>query len=269
MTKDMTEKEKKLKNFAKSVIDDPVYKKEIEYLLSKLNLTEIEVIQAYVDYDMDVFAYENEIYEPMAMRVVLHLHNLLVGSWHQDRQRIILEMVKNTQAKSIVDVGFGVPTKYVREYVLKNKDIKLTLVDLYDSALIFSEALFDYLDPSWKERITLQKYDMNSQEFIGEFDCYIFQDSIEHTKDPTSYLSKTVKLSPSHSEFVLSLPIGSHVPVHYIVWETKEEAEKWLNKCGLEIIGFQEIRVDPGVDLFAEQLKDNFYNIIVRCKKKN
>ncbi|MCH8078717.1 MAG: hypothetical protein IIA06_02925, partial [Proteobacteria bacterium] len=36
-------------------------KEEIKKVLAELNLTEEEVIQSYVNYDMDVFAYKNEI----------------------------------------------------------------------------------------------------------------------------------------------------------------------------------------------------------------
>src|SRR3989344_525206 len=171
-------KEKKLRDFALSVMNYPEYKEEIDYLISKLNLTKLDVIQAYVDYDMDVFAYENEIYESLAMRMALHLHYLLNGSWHQDRQNSILRMIKLCQPKSIVDMGFGTPTKYIRDFVLKEK-IKLTLVDLYDSAFKFTEVLLGYLDSNWKNIVQFKKLDMNTHKYFGDFEVYIFQDSIE------------------------------------------------------------------------------------------
>lgn len=262
-----TEKESKLRGFAKSVISNSKYKNEIKYILNELNLSEEEVIQAYINYDLDVFTYSNEVYESLAMRVVLHLHNLLTGSWHQDRQRAIFDMLKDIKTKSIVDVGFGVPTRYVREYILKDKDTRLTLVDLYESAFIFSKALLQYLDPDWQKTITFKESDMDTQEFVGEFNCYIFQDSIEHTKKPTDYLQKTIKLSPSNAKFVMSIPIGSPVPVHYIAWRNKNEAKEWLQKCGLKVDKSEKVFVNPEVDLFAEQLGEEFYNLIVQCSK--
>lgn len=264
---DKTMKEQKLREFANSVLHDPVHKDELDYLLKYLNLSEKEVLQAYVDYNMDVFAFENEIYESLAMRMVLHLHNLLPGSWHQDRQRVVLEMLQQTGAKTIVDVGFGVPTRYVREYVLKNKGVHLGLADLFDSAFTFAEALLEYLDPGWKRRIDFMKYDMDTQDFIGEYDCYIFQDSVEHTKDPTTYLTKTVKSALQYTQFVMSIPVGPIIPVHYIVWKDSEEVEAWLKKCGLEILNSEKVYINPEVDLFAEQLDEKFYNLLVRCRK--
>ena len=163
---DKIDKEQQLRKFALSVIDSPKYRNEISYILSKTKLTKEEVISAYLHYDMDIFAYENEIYDSLAMRVVLHLHNLLEESWHKDRQISILNMLKNLDVKSVVDMGFGVPTKYVRDIILKKKIIKLTLVDIYDSAFKLSEVLLDYLDDSWKDIVSFKKLDMNTHEFV-------------------------------------------------------------------------------------------------------
>ena len=63
------EKEQKLRDFAKSSLDNPKYKNKIKKILSKLKLSEDEVVQAYADYDMDIFAYKNEIYKSIALRV--------------------------------------------------------------------------------------------------------------------------------------------------------------------------------------------------------
>lgn len=261
------EKEAKLRQFALSVLNDPEYKQEINYILSKLKLSKEKVIQAYINYDMDISAYENEIYESLAMRAVLYLHNLLRGSWHQERQQAVLYMLKIANPKSIVDMGFGVPTKYIREYILKQRT-KLVLIDFYESAFQFSKILLDYLDYSWKEFISFKKLDMNTHEFVGKFDCYIFQDSIEHVKNATEYLSKTIKSAPLNSKFILSLPIGPLVPVHTISWKSNEEVRKWLDNCGLKINTEKEVHVNPKVDLFAEQFEKEFYNLIVICTKK-
>ncbi len=260
-------KERKLREFASSVFDYPGHKEELHFLLNKLNLSKEEVIQAYLDYDMDIFEYENEIYESLPMRFVLHLHNLLKGSWHQERQNSVLEMVRLAKPKSIVDVGFGVPTRYLREYVLGQKT-KTMLIDLYESALRFSEAMLDYLEPKWRSFVSFRKLDMNNHGFIGEFDCYVFQDSIEHVRDAKGYLTKIVKLSKTNSKFILSLPVGPWVPVHKISWDTPGDVEKWLGDCGLRVDRKTEIHVNPKVDLFAEQFEKEFYNLIVLCSKK-
>lgn len=259
--------EQKLREFAKSVLNYPEHKQELQHVFSELNLSEEDIIQVYVNYDIDIFAYENEIYESLPMRAVLYLHYLLKGSWHQDRQNAILEMIENVKPKSIVDMGFGAPTKYIKEYGLKNKT-KLVLVDMYESAFKFAQVLLDYWDSSWKDFISFKQLDMNTHEFVGAFDCYIFQDSIEHVQNSTQYLTKTVQMSPDDANFVLSLPLGPKVPVHTISWNTDKEAIEWLDKCGLKVNNSKKVYINPKVDLFAEQLDEELYNLIVECTKK-
>ena len=261
-------KETKLREFAKGVIEHSEYKAEIKKILGKLGITEEEAIQDYVNYDLDVNAYSNEIYESLGMRMVLHLHNLLERSWHQERQQTILEMLSGLEnVKSIVDMGFGVPIRYVKEYVLKNKNLKLTLVDMYDSAFDFSRVLLDSWSENWRDQIEFKKLDMNSHEYVGDFDVYIFQDSIEHVEKATEYLSKTVKLAPKSAKFVLSLPIGPKVPSHFISWKTGQEAGEWLKKCGLTFGRSKKVYVNRDVDLFADNLGGLFYNWIVECER--
>lgn len=264
---DIKVKEEKLKEYANSVMEYPEYKKEIDYLLEKLGLSKEEVIKSYLEYDTDISAYENEIYEYLAMRMVLHLHYLLKGSWHQDRQRIVLEMVKEAKPKSLVDMGFGTPTRYIREYILKDK-VKTVLSDLYESAFDFSKVLLNYLDKSWKEFISFRKLDMNTHEYPGNFDCYIFQDSIEHVKKAGEYLSKIVVQSPPNSKFIFSLPIGPLMECHTTSWSTKDEAVDWLKKHGLKIVRSEEAHINKDVDLFAEQIKGEFYNFVALCVKQ-
>jgi 2-polyprenyl-3-methyl-5-hydroxy-6-metoxy-1,4-benzoquinol methylase len=261
-------KEQKLREFTKSVIRDSRYKEEIKYLLRYFNLTEEQLIQEYVNYDLDVFDYENEIYKPLAMRLVLHVHNLLEGSWHQNRQNTILEFFKKIDYDTAVDVGFGVPTKYLRSYLANKSTKKFTLVDLYESAFDFAKALLSKLSDSWKKTINFEKADMNKMDYIGDYDVYLFQDSIEHTKDPTTYLKNTVSSSPSDSKFILSLPIGPAVPCHYIEFKEKDFAIKWLEDSGLKIEESKDVFVNPKVDLFAIDLDKEFYNFIVLCSKK-
>ncbi len=260
-------KTQKLRDFANSVFENPSVKDEIFFLLRKLKLTKEEIIKSYINYDLDITTYDNEIYESLSMRFVLYLHYLLKGSWHQDRQNSVLRLVNKAKPKSIVDMGFGAPTKYIREYVLK-KRIKLVLTDLYTSAFEFSSALFEFLDKDYRNFITFKQIDMNKHTYPGDFDCYIFQDSIEHVDNSTKYLYKIVNESPDKSKFIFSLPIGPLMRLHTISWETKEDAFNWLERSGLIIEDYDEVFVNPKVDLFAEQIEKEFYNLVVLCKKK-
>jgi len=259
-------KRKKLKDLANSVFDDSNHKEEITYFMKKLNLDKDKIIKSYIDYDTGMLEYDNNIYESLSLRAALYLHYLLKNSWHQKRQQVILDILNKSQSKRLVDVGFGAPTKYIREYVLKNKDVTLTLLDLYNAAFEFAETIFEFLDSSYKKSIDFKKYDMNSFEYIGDYDTYIFQDSIEHINNPTKYLKMIIKKSPKNSKFILSLPICPLIPSHYIAWENNDEAISWLKECGLKIEFAKEVHVNPKVDLFAEDLNDP-YNYIILCSK--
>jgi len=266
---DIKIKEEKLREFALSVFENPAHKEEIEYLLKSLSFSKEDIIKSYINYDLDINTYGNEIYESLEMRFVLHIHNLLEGSWHIERQQSIIDFLKKINPSNIVDMGFGVPMKYVREIILKDKSIKLILSDMYESAFEFSKVLLNYLDSSWKDQISFKKIDMNTHEYPGDFDCYIFQDSIEHVNNATEYLTKVVKQSPINSKFILSLPIGPKVPIHTIFWKTEEDAELWLNKCGLKVIEKKLVYLNPDLDLFASELKNEFYNLVVVCEKSS
>lgn len=260
-------KKSKLLAFARNVISDPSNQDEINYLLDKLNLTQGDVIKAYLDWDLDPDAYGNEIYSSIPLRFAMYLHYLLKGSWHEVRQNEIINLLNKNQSKSIIDVGFGAPQKYIKE-ILLNKEIKLTLAEFDDSALVFGKAILDYWDTNWKDSIELRKYDMDSEKYAGDFEIYMFQDSIEHTKNPTKYLSDLVEQSPINSKFIFSLPIEVEnvaTGSHYMSWQSETDAIRWLNECGLSVAYSRLIEMNPEVDIFAENM--DFYECIYECEK--
>lgn len=108
---------------------------------------------------------------------------------------------------------------------------------------------------------------MQDVNAIGDYDTYLFQDSIEHVPDPTNCLKDYVKVSPQHANFILSLPIGPLIPAHFIEWQNDEEALQWLEDCGLKVQQYEKIWVNPAVDLFAEPLGSDHHNLIVLCAK--
>lgn len=266
---DKKEKKQKLKGFAVSIIENPKHKKEIDYILKNLNLTKEKVIQAYLDYDMDTSVYENKIYESLVMRVVLHVHNLLKESWHEERQKEVLRILNEMKGiKTIVDMGFGTPQRYVKDFVFKNKNIRLELVDLYESAIQFGKILLDFWNPSWNKQVNFKKLDMNTHKFIGKFDVYVFQDSVEHVDNSTEYLKKTVNLAPKNARFIFSLPIGPPPPVHTIAWYSVKELKKWLSECGLKVNKTKRIDLNQKVDLFAAPFEKESYEVIMECEKR-
>jgi hypothetical protein len=261
-------KEEKLIKLANSVLDSAQYKTHFEQLLNKLQLTRQVVIKGFLDYNLDIFSPEgNEIYLSPENRVVLHLHNLIEGSWHIERQQVIWDFLQKTSAKRIADIGFGVPSLYVKNILSEDNAMSIALCDHYPTAFEFAKTLISLWSDNWVNKISFIKTDMDALDFIGPFDLYIFQDSIEHTLEPTAYLKKYVDLSPANSFFLISLPLGPIIPRHYIAWETNEEAQAWLNDCGLQVIFQRNVYVNLAVDLFAEELGDNFNDYYVLCRK--
>lgn len=108
---------------------------------------------------------------------------------------------------------------------------------------------------------------MDKNEFVGDFDLFIFQDSIEHTHHPEEYLDTYVQLSYPSVKFLISLPIEPIIPRHFIAWETEEETLSWLTQRGLRVEASKSIFVNPSVDLFAEEIDENYCDFIVLCSK--
>ena len=262
-------KKEKLIYLANSVLDDARFFAEFKNILYNLKLTRPEVIDSFLEYNLNIYSNDgNKVYNSLANRVVLHIHNLLAGSWHIDRQKTIQKLIKKANPRHVADIGFGVPSQYVKNMVIRENRFKLTLCDLYDSAFVFAETLLNIWDDNWLGKIGFLKTDMDNHDFVGKFDLYIFQDSIEHTHYPAVYLHKYVKLSDNNARFLFSLPIGPIIPRHFIAWETVDEAMDWLDKCGLIVEAHEQVFVNPDIDLFAEQLGEDYCNLIILCAKK-
>lgn len=260
-------KKEKLIKLAKSVLNHPKHKDEFQSLMALLGVNESEIMRDYIHYNLNIRAFSNEIYELLSMRFVLHIHNLLQRSGHQERQVVISEFVAMTGANTVADVGFDVPTLFVKE-ALQTRRLNITLCDDERSSFIFAQALLGLWDLRWRDVISFKQTDVDASHFIGDFDTYIFKDSLQHFSDPTYYLYNCVKQSPAHAQFVLSVPIGPIISSHYMAWSTKKEAIAWLDLCGLEIKVQREVHVNPAVDLFAEPFGYKFYDLIALCDKK-
>jgi len=264
--------EKKLVSLAESVIHGKKYSNEFSYLLRKFKITEKELVRGVVNYTLNVREMKNEEYSSNTMRMVLYLHNLVDGTYHQLRQRAVVDFIKNINPNTAIEVGFGVPSRYVFDLTLKYGKPKLLLIDADVSAIDFAKVLLEYKNPKWMERVDFKVMNMDDQEFVGRAGAYIFMDSIEHTKDPTKYLRKLVRLSPQDSCFIFSLPISSirmFKHMHHMEWINENDAEKWLNKCGLFIRKKIIAKPNPKVDFFADLLGGTFYNIVVLTDKIN
>ena len=75
---------KKLWNLAEKTLESEEHKDEFRYLLDRFNLSKEEILEMVMKYTFsrDI---TNAEYASIAMRVVLHLHNLIPGSYHQKK----------------------------------------------------------------------------------------------------------------------------------------------------------------------------------------
>lgn len=261
-------KKNQLKQLAQSVLSNPAYKTELKLISKRFNVSQEEIVDAYISYDLDISTFDNAVYSPLVMRFVLHLHNLLEGSWHIDRQKSILTFLKQINPHSIIDLGFGVPTQYIR-WFLSHDNTQLTLCDISENAVFFAKSLLEAWGHNWENKIDFITSDMSLlAQKPTNYECYLFQDSIEHVGNPTECLINFVQHSPKNAYFLLSLPIGPKIPMHTIAWETLKEADVWIEKCGLKLLAYNKVRTNPEVDLFASEVSEGFLNYIVLCNKK-
>lgn len=259
-------KREKLIELFNSTLHDGKSSKELKFLISKYNDSSSSLREMFINYNLDILSFGNEIYKKKEMKMVLHLHNCINGSWHQDRQKTLIELIDYLKPKTIADIGFGVPSRYVKNIIEQHADICLTLADRDNDAIEFVKILMSYWDTDWIKNIKLVYYDIDSNIYIGDYDLYIFQDSIEHTLDPTAYLKLIVDHSPAESRFILSLPIAPLLPMHSISWNTKEDAKAWLKAAGLTINKEKQVYINPHIDLFADNMPD-FSDLYVLCSK--
>ncbi len=264
----MTSQRKILLEYISSIWDQTEYGSILSQIASKTNIKKQEIIDGFLDYNLNINDNKgNAVYKPLVNRFVLYIHNLITGSWHIDRQATVLEMVKMVMPTTMADIGFGVPSQYTKQLIIEHKKTKLTFFDLYDSAFIFAKHLLDLWDQDWNQYISLQKTDMNTNEYIGDFDLYLLQDSIEHTQNPTQYLTMLINNAPEQAKFIISLPIGPIFPRHYMAWATDDMAIEWLQKCGLQIKQQKNVYVNPKIDLFAKTLSPDYHDLYALCYK--
>lgn len=264
------ERKTELNQLAAKVLSLPQYSQEFEHLFSELSITQEEVIRAFITWDLDPDAYGNEFYDSIPVRFAMHLKNRAPGAWHIKRQQATVDLLRQKPFSSLVDVGFGVPQQYVQKVVLKQEGVHCTLLDIYESAITFGQALVQYWDKSWQQKVTLKQHDMNSGKAVGQFDVYLLQDSIEHTKNPAAYLNSLVKQAPSHARFIFSLPINvgsEHEPSHFIGWSSDAEAKDWLEQSGLQVMSTTPIKPDVNVDIYARSLNKDYFQLIADCIK--
>ena len=260
----------KLKQLIKEVMEDPEYGPKMRCVMKSCDLDLEELTAAVLDYTLQMEELTNEFYSSSAARAALYLHSLVRTSYHQLRQQVVIKYLEQlpTQAPHIVEIGFGVPSRYATEYLSVTTASQLTLIDLDYKAITFGQAVFRCSDPGLLDRVNFRMLNMDDMEYVGNFDAYLFLDSIEHTRDPTGYLRLTVERAPNDARFILSLPICPNpTKMHFIEFLTRDDSLAWLRDCGLHVEVENVVEPIPTTDFFAARIKGGFRNSMVLCRK--
>ena len=161
----------------------------------------------------------------------------------------------------------GKEGKVVKEYL--KKDVKIMLGDFDQTSIGFAEKVISHWEPDWKQKVSLSKFDLNKDRLPPDHDVYIFQDSIEHADNPSLVLKNFVSDATIKANFIFSLPIEieNPIPEHHIFWKNTNEAMNWLEKCGLEIISNESVKMNKEVDIYSTFLHPDFSELIVLARK--
>lgn len=214
--------------------------------------------------------YENDRYRKTVARLTLYFHNLVEGTYHWERHKLAASFLRQVKSKNFMDVGYGVPGPYLFEYLRQEPAAQATLLDQDPTAADFSRVVFENEAPDFLPRVKFGVYDMNTEDYPGDADAYLYLDSIEHTKRPTEYLKMLVDKSCPGSNFIFSLPVCTMQGLegfHYAEWLTDEVARKWTEDAGLQIVAQGTAYPNPAVDYFAELTPGGYHNYLVLGQK--
>lgn len=260
--------QRKVEQLLDKVLTNPRDSEEIRYLQEKLNISREQVVAAWVYWDFAIRTYSNDAYDSAALRLVMHLHNRLPGSWHEKRQWVISKYLRDIAPQSICEIGFGVPQNFVKEF-LGRKDIRIFLGEFEETSLSFARTLLPYWDPHWENKISLEIFDMNKDALPSGYQAIVFQDSIEHADSPTETLQRYVEAADLGAYFLFSLPIEieNPIPEHHICWKSEQDILTWLKSAGLNPIAHEAILMDHEKDLFALSLHPEFREVAILAQK--
>lgn len=246
----------------------PKIQKLMEFFRVDADTLKQEVLSYTLDKGVD--GYVNDRYRKIASRLTLFFHNIVRGTYHAKRHELVLSFLRQIKANKLMDIGYGVPGPYLLTYLAENPEAIITLADQDQSAEEFARGVFLVENPELLERVDFRTYDMNTEDYPGDAEVYIYLDSIEHTKRPTEYLHKMVKEVKTGSYFIFSIPICPMTGLegfHFAEWLTDDDAREWVQDAGLKIMGERAAHPNPEVDYFAELVEGGYHNYLVLGQK--
>ncbi len=247
---------KKINSSINTFTSDPLW----NHLLDHFKISQESVSKAYFDYEYDVYAFGNEIYNSLEIRLVLYLLSKKLGGWHVKKQNIVDSWLTKLWPCDLVDIGFGVPQKYHLNKTIKNGHGSIALVEYNQLSLDFAKEVFLF------SKIDLDNIFLLNGGFFETSirtklnvspNTWIFLDSLEHFQSPEAILEECISVSRDKTNYILSLPLGECVPVHTCSWDNKDEAIRWLRKLGFQIIDYSILHPNPDIEWFVHSLKDH------------
>lgn len=257
----------KVKQTALRTMSVPEIRVVVDQLNEALGTADEDIIKAWLIWDAEKEYHGNEMYNSEAMRVAMYLHNFIPGSWHEKRQELVLSAIKNLKPKSICEMGFGTPQKYVK-YATEHGS-KLLLSDVDISSINFAKIIFESQSIKWRNKVQFGIVDMDRDSIPSDYQVYIFQDSLEHAIQPKSVLTQLVSNVEKGVNFLFTLPIEIDKPVkeHNICFTSSDQCIRWVEDCGLQISRHEDIQINREVDLFAQKLHPQYHELLILAHK--
>lgn len=270
-------KELRLSTLARSLFDRFAH---LTMLHQELGISQEEIIKTFLAYNTGFSSIENGIYSPLAVRLVMHMHNTCPGSWHEQRQLWIRDKLRNLPSGEIVDFGFGSPQSYVLDSLSRSDGHRIILADKYPEAFAFAEKYLEYLYKIhsnnscalYNGRIRFAQIDFDQdfsalETLVRQASIIIAQDSLEHATNPRLTFEKISLSAQAKTKILLSMPIGdpAQFGFHNIGWQSESEAIGWIQNFGWVVTDFQPIAMNPDIDIFAEDL--DLIELLVEAQK--
>lgn len=237
-------------------------KAEFTYVFKKFGFGVDELLERVLFYTLDLAKVSNKDYfNSFPMRACMRMHMLAQGSYHGEKNKAVQKILSNSKIKSIIEFGFGIPS----DYVFASKNQRITLTDFDPEAIAYSKAILEHHNPNYAKNVDFKLVDLNTGQYPGDYDAYVFLDSLEHVDNPTEHLRKLVSLMPTGAHLVTSLPIAKidmMAHAHHIEFRSATSIVTWLESAGLIVVTAIPVTPNPAVDFFASQIEGGYVDLL-------
>jgi ubiquinone/menaquinone biosynthesis C-methylase UbiE len=262
--------------FYKTILDEK-HRVMFAKIFTKYDVDQTKLKQAFFDYNLSLgedYVGGNAFYSEIYASLVLMIHGFAKESYHEIREQTAQKLITASGGTRIAEIGYGYPSPHIIELLKESSVQSYDLLDFDEKINTFSKDVITDMSPENTSKVSTKNYNMDDMTSPGDYDTYVYLDSMEHAKDPTAYLQMLVASTKQDARFVLSIPVMSleNNPIekfHNHEWKTIGDSRKWLEDNGLEIIEENVAITNPDIDQFAKFLpQKKLVNHLVLCKKK-